>query len=113
MINLHNEIMKIPSEASKHDYNTHYDLRIAYQTGHKDARHKAAELALRAEQRIAELEQELRQVKAFTVDKLTPHAQDLGAYETASEEFYFRMGEAEEALDEFKKLFGGISVIIF
>lgn len=49
-MSLHNEIMNIPT---KHD---NRDGAIAYKTGHRDARHAAAELALKYENYIEALE---------------------------------------------------------
>lgn len=53
-MNLHNEIMNIPTRAGT--YNDEY----CYKLGHRDARHAAAELALKAEARIKELEEAIK-----------------------------------------------------
>lgn len=55
-MNLHNEIMNIQINEKNiwHKYGT--DGTYAYKEGHRDARHSAAELSLKAEARIEELE---------------------------------------------------------
>jgi hypothetical protein len=57
MMNLHQEIMNIPT--IKGTYADEY----CYKLGHRDARHAAAELSLKAEARIEELEEELKKTK--------------------------------------------------
>lgn len=49
-MSLHNEIMNIPCKHANRE------LSIAYKTGHRDARHTAAELSLKYEQYIEKLE---------------------------------------------------------
>lgn len=58
-MNLHNEIMNI---SVKHDRTTFQDqvCYLMYKEGHRDARHSAAELSLKAEARIEELEEMLK-----------------------------------------------------
>ncbi|MBV60945.1 MAG: hypothetical protein CMH65_06550 [Nevskiales bacterium] len=46
-MDLHGKIMNIPANVPK-DYDQG-DYRLAYQTGHRDARHAAAELAMAAD----------------------------------------------------------------
>lgn len=55
-MNLHNQIMNIQVDEKTiwHKYGT--DGAYAYKEGHRDARHAAAELSLKAEARIEELE---------------------------------------------------------
>jgi hypothetical protein len=55
-MNLHSEIMNIPCETGL----SNHAERLAYKTGHRDARHVAAELSLKAEARIEELEEMLK-----------------------------------------------------
>ena len=55
-MDLHNEIMNIPTRVGT--YNDEY----CYELGHSDARHTAAEFALKAQARIAELEESLEWV---------------------------------------------------
>lgn len=50
-MNLHNEIMNLPT---KHDNRSG---AIAYKEGHRDARHAAAELSLKYERYIKQLEE--------------------------------------------------------
>ena len=54
-MNLHSEIMNIPVP-SDFDYADFPNKVYAYKSGHRDARHAAAELSLKAETRIEELE---------------------------------------------------------
>lgn len=58
-MNLHNEIMNIPVPSNV-DYSSPATKVIAYKFGHRDARHAAAELSLKAEARIGELEDMLK-----------------------------------------------------
>ena len=59
-MDLHNQIMNIPTEIDFTDWSDHD--RQSYKRGHRDARHVAAELSLKAEARIEELEEMLREV---------------------------------------------------
>lgn len=59
-MNLHNEIMNIPIP-NDFDYVDFHSKVYAYKSGHRDARHTAAELSLKAEARIEELEEQLRE----------------------------------------------------
>lgn len=58
-MNLHNQIMNIQIDEKTvwHKYGT--DGSYAYKEGHRDARHAAAELSLKADARIDELEYSL------------------------------------------------------
>lgn len=61
-MNLHNEIMNIPvdeKELQSRFYEEKWEI-VAYKFGHRDARHAAAELSLKVEARIEELEKKLR-----------------------------------------------------
>lgn len=58
-MNLHNQIMNIPVP-SDFDYADFPNKVYAYKSGHHDARHAAAELSLKAEARIEELEEMLK-----------------------------------------------------
>jgi len=59
-MDLHAEIMNIPANivltGPEGVGNVHSNPYIAYKEGHRDARHDAAELALKAQARIEELE---------------------------------------------------------
>ena len=60
-MNLHNEVMNIPVPKSVIHNLEHPDCKDmfsahSYKIGHRDARHAAAELSLKAEARIEELE---------------------------------------------------------
>lgn len=59
-MNLHNQIMNIQINEKTvwHKYGT--DGSYAYKEGHRDARHASAELSLKAEARIEELEEMLK-----------------------------------------------------
>lgn len=52
---LHNEIMNIPI-ANDFDYSDFHSKVYAYKSGHRDARHAAAELSLKYEALMDELE---------------------------------------------------------
>ena len=54
-MNLHNEIMNIPVQFPELGFEG-IGPPLAYKIGHRDARHAAAELSLKAEARIEELE---------------------------------------------------------
>lgn len=56
---LHNEIMNIPVDNRKHLDAVSAAGAAAYKYGHRDARHAAAELSLKADARIDELEYSL------------------------------------------------------
>lgn len=60
-MSLHNEIMNIPVRKDV-DYSTFESKIIAYKTGHRDARHQAAEISIVYEQRIESLQAALQQV---------------------------------------------------
>jgi len=56
-MNLHSEIMNIPTGQLQEMVGIEYSNPIlVYRSGHRDARHAAAELSLKAEARIEELE---------------------------------------------------------
>lgn len=61
-MNLHNEIMNIPVKHQRVDFQDQ-GFYLMYKEGHRDARHAAAELSLKAEARIEELEEELKKAK--------------------------------------------------
>lgn len=54
-MNLHNEILNLQTDKLE-EYYFGSEGEAAYKCGHRDARHAAAELALKAEARIEELE---------------------------------------------------------
>jgi hypothetical protein len=62
-MNLHNEIMNIPAMVPTEALVD--GKSFAYKIGHRDARHAAAELSLKAEARIEELELLLAQARAM------------------------------------------------
>lgn len=62
-MNLHNEIMNIQARIGT--YNDEY----CYKLGHQDARHAAAELSLKAEARIEELEAILERFVTWQTDE--------------------------------------------
>lgn len=55
-MDLHSEIMNIPTIVGT------YNDEFCYKLGHRDARHAAAELALKADARIEELETVLKEL---------------------------------------------------
>ena len=54
---LHNEIMNIPAVVEKGETASGQLGELAYKMGHRDARHAAAELSLKYERYIEELEE--------------------------------------------------------
>lgn len=60
-MNLHSEIMNIPVDQDKRLEAVKNAGASAYTCGHRDARHVAAELSLKAESRIEGLEEELKE----------------------------------------------------
>lgn len=76
-MNLHNAIMNIGVKYSEAEFlNSNEYLR--YREGHRDARHSAAELSLKAEARIEELEAVLKGLlnEVHTATKpLHPHSE--------------------------------------
>lgn len=61
-MNLHNDIMNIAvdeKEIQSRFYEEKWEM-VAYKLGHRDARHAAAELSLKADARIEELESVLK-----------------------------------------------------
>lgn len=61
-MNLHSEIMNIPVDNRKHLDAVSGAGAAAYKYGHRDARHAAAELSLKAEARIEQLEEALKEL---------------------------------------------------
>lgn len=66
-MNLHNDIMNIPVPHSVTHNLEHPDCKDmfsahSYKIGHRDARHAGAELSLKAEARIEELEEALKEL---------------------------------------------------
>lgn len=61
-MNLHNEIMNIPVRYSRGEFLDENEY-LRYKEGQRDARHDAAELSLKAEARIEELEEALRKAQ--------------------------------------------------
>jgi hypothetical protein len=63
-MNLHNQIMNIQIDRVRmiDQLNFVSDYNTAYKLGHRDARHAAAELSLKAEARIEELEEVLKEL---------------------------------------------------
>lgn len=60
-MDLHSEVMNIPVPRD-FDYSDFHSKVHAYKSGHRDARHAAAELALKADARIEVLEQALKSI---------------------------------------------------
>lgn len=64
-MNLHNDIMNIPVniilDGPEGVGNVSQNRYTAYKEGHRDARHAAAELSLKTEARIEELEEQLKE----------------------------------------------------
>lgn len=71
-MNLHNQIMNIPISVDRTNWLPLEKNGYAY--GHRDARHSAAELSLKAEARIEELEEAL---KGFVNWERTQHIESL------------------------------------
>ena len=69
-MSLHGEIVNILADANKAGTQ---DPRIAYLHGHRDARHAAAELALRADAEIERLRAALEMAYCKTVGADSPH----------------------------------------
>lgn len=78
-MNLHNEIMNIPTDVDFTEWSDHD--RQSYKRGHRDARHTAAELSLKAEARIEELEEELKEAKQLLLNAVNPFASKMTAQE--------------------------------
>jgi len=63
-MNLHNEIMNIPTGQLQEMVGIeHSNPILVYRSGHRDARHAAAEMSLKAEARIEQLENALRKAQ--------------------------------------------------
>lgn len=69
-MNLHNKIMNIPVP-SDFDYADFPNKVYAYKSGHRDARHAAAELSLKAETKLEEAMQLLLNVVNPFASKMT------------------------------------------
>lgn len=63
-MNLHNEIMNIPVQYNRKEFGRELYYYLHYSEGHRDACRAAAELSLKAEARIEELEDILKEVFA-------------------------------------------------
>ena len=61
-MSLHDEIMNIGCDASMSHFST-LDELLAYKTGHRDARHAAAELAIKLEAQRDQLREALRELE--------------------------------------------------
>jgi hypothetical protein len=78
MSNYHDEIMNIRTLSNERIENQLQEkmdfdgLVVAYKIGHRDACHRAAELAIEADQRIAELEATTSEMQ-LTIDSLRQH----------------------------------------
>lgn len=78
-MNLHQEIMNIPISVDRTNW---LPLeKNGYAHGHRDARHAAAELSLKAEARIEELEEELKKAKQLLLNAVNPFASRMTAQE--------------------------------
>lgn len=80
-MNLHSEIMNIPVDNRKHLDAVSGAGAAAYNYGHRDACHAAAELSLKAEARIEELEEELKEAKQLLLNAVNPFASKMTAQE--------------------------------
>ena len=63
-MSLHNDIMNI--ECDKNHMQEYPELRLHYKQGHRDARHAAAELVLKADVEIAKLTKDFNELAAIT-----------------------------------------------
>lgn len=59
-MSLHNDIMNIPANSDVENYPD--NLRLAYKVGHRDARHAAAEMALKADSKIEKFAESLHRM---------------------------------------------------
>ena len=76
-MNLHNLIMNIPVDDQKSQQawgNADNDCMTIYKLGHRDARHVAAELSLKAEARIEGLEEALNKSLDLLEGMVNPFA---------------------------------------
>lgn len=87
-MNLHNEIMNIPVQLPELGFEG-IGPPLAYKIGHRDARHAAAELSLKAEARIEELEDELKKAKQLLLNAVNPFASKMTAQEIHTAIFDF------------------------
>ena len=60
-MNLHNEIMNLPCEPSQRDIMNDREI-TAHKIGHRDARHAAAELAIKSDSLIEEMKLQLEDI---------------------------------------------------
>ena len=73
-MNLHNEIMNIQINEESAFYKYGNEALYAYKEGHRDARHSAAELSLKAEARIEGLEEALNKSLDLLEGMVNPFA---------------------------------------
>lgn len=78
-MNLHSEIMNIPISVDRTNWLPLEKNGYAY--GHRDARHSAAELSLKAEARIEGLEDDLKKAKKLLLNTVNPFASKMTAQE--------------------------------
>lgn len=71
------------------------EVTLAYKLGHRDARHAAADMAIKHDSAIE-----------FLLRKLEELSGDLDRFESPEEEFYCRRSDAEDAIEEFHKQYG-------
>lgn len=99
-MNLHNEIMNIPTRVGT--YNDEY----CYKLGHRDARHHAAELALKAQTRIEELEQSLQKLYLAS-GPVSNCAYNVGQHHEDWENIHHYVSELDKARTEAIRVFRG------
>lgn len=74
-MSLHNDIMNIPCNSEVENYPD--SLRLAYKVGHRDARHAAAEMALKADGKIEKCYEALYRMTS-SVEQITALASIYG-----------------------------------
>jgi len=83
-MNLHSDIMNIQTkkvqeiQAIKEGGSSPI---LMYRQGHRDARHAAAEVSLKAEARIEELEEEMKKARQLLLNGVNPFASKMTAQE--------------------------------
>lgn len=105
-MDLHAEIMNIQIDEQRLFYTHGNEGLYAYKLGHRDARHVAAELSLKAQVRIEELEQALQKLYLAS-GPVSNCAYNVGQYHEDWENIHHYVSELDKARTEAIKVFRG------
>jgi hypothetical protein len=105
-MNLHSDIMNIQIDEEDLKANLPKASFAAYKVGHRDARHAAAELSLKAEARIEELENILNKL-LFSITPVSNAAYNLAWQHRDEQSVHRNIGVLDELRTQAYKLLEG------